>query len=461
MLALTSSATRSTFSSLSLDDFSSEELIATKAQLTSDEFASTATTACGTLSFVRAEFFGADKTVRVKAIKKEGAVATLGRFCINPEVRTAIVRVMNAAVDPSHPKEMVQETLATIFKNAFDFDYLHELMQIIKEECCAFYDDIDRICARLDLKQNLTMKGVAFSCVSAKVAMRAVLGNVDPEISKETMDVLNTLFVTPAISSSIVCQFQEWQTFEDVLATLDKAIPEHLRARAFQNLWSLLKNGYEEGRINAHFLKKLDIDRVKGFYHILYSGYDRDKTPVSNPKEDLLTLSEAMLGLVGNLDLLKQVCCRKLTVSELFAMDVIAKKMQFDRSRILKECDQFTDAGVIKEWIFKNNQLSGKRCSFDLAVSKATGCAAILADYPAVSAMLKSGYEEGVIGADYFSNLPLATVFALNTILSSRQPGMRMLFVKHGHKFLLGLGRLCWSLWRTSAKWIRSSSNAC
>lgn len=441
MLALTSSPTRYTFSSLSLEDFSSEEPMALNAQLTSDEFALTAPTACGALSFVGAEFFGADKAVREKAIKKEQAVAICGRYCLNPEVRTAIIRIINAAVDPSHPKQLAQETLATLFKNAFDFDYLDELTQIIKDECGAFYDDIDRICARLDLKQTLKLKGVAFSCANRKVAMSAVLGKVDPEISKETVDVLNTLFVTPAISASIICQFQEWHTFEDALATLDKAIPEHLHAKPFQDVLSLLKNGYEEGRINATFLKKLNVDVVKGFWHILGSCYDSGQVQVNNPKEKLLTLGEAMRGLVGNWDFQVRLKQREITVSDLFEMDVIARKMKLDRSQILKECEQFTDAIAIKAWIFKNNQLLSERGSFKWAVSKAPGCAETLADYPAVSALLKSGYEDGLIGADYFLNLPLATVFALNTILSSSQPGMRMLFVKHGRNFLLGFGR--------------------
>ncbi len=78
-------------------------------------------------------------------------------------------------------------------------------MQIIKDECSEFYGDIDTICNGLDVPEVLNAWGVAFSCANGKVAMNAVLGNVDPEFSKETVDVLNTLFVTPAISSSIIC----------------------------------------------------------------------------------------------------------------------------------------------------------------------------------------------------------------------------------------------------------------
>ncbi len=204
---------------------------------------------------------------------------------------------------------------------------------------------------------------------------------------------------------------------------------------------SLLKNGYEERRINATFLKKLNVDVVKGFRLILGSCYGSGPTQVSNPKEDLLKLDDAMLGLVGNWDIQVRLKKRQITVSDLFEMDVIARKMKLDRSQILKECEQFTDAIVIKAWIFKNSQLISERGSFKWAVSKAPGCAETLADYPTVSALLKDGYEDGLIGADYFLNLPLATVFALNTILSSSQPGMRMLFVKHGRNFLLGFGR--------------------
>ncbi len=115
MLALTSSPARYSFSSQSLDDLSSEQTIVPEVQLTSYQFALTAETACGALSFVGAEFFGADKTVREKAIKKQGAVATFGRYCLNPEVRTAIVFVVNAAVGLTCPAHLVKSTLATIF----------------------------------------------------------------------------------------------------------------------------------------------------------------------------------------------------------------------------------------------------------------------------------------------------------------------------------------------------------
>lgn len=433
--------TRLTSLPRSLDAFPSEATISQRAQLTSDELALIAPTACGALNFVGAEFFGSNKELRDKSIKKEGAVAVSGRYCLNPEVLTAQLRVLNAAVDRSHPKQLVQETLATIFKNAFDFDYLNELMQLIQDECGAFNGAIDRLCADLDLKQNLRLKGVAFSCVNGKVGMKVMLRNVDPAFSKLTAEVLNTFFVTPAISSSIICQFQEWDSFETALSTADETIQNHLKNPLYQKILPLLKSAYEEEFIGVDFFKNLTFNHLRLLHYILIANYAEHRELVSKSKEVLLTLSEVVVDMVSNVSGLRKLMeQKKITVSDLVEIDAIIRNTPLEPSQIYKTCN-LSDENSIRTWIAKHRAILLERSSFKSALSRAPACAETLTDYPTVSALLKSGYDAGVIGADYLLNLPVATIFAFKTILSSQQPGIKTLLAQYGTTVLLKFGR--------------------
>jgi hypothetical protein len=155
-----------------------------KAQLNTTELTALAPTACGALSLVNEGYFGSEKTLRELAIRKAGAVAVAGLVCLNPDVRTAIVKVIRAAVSEgalnlTHPKELLQETIATIFKNGHDHGYLNELMTLIGTECEQFHAVIGQVCCDLDLEGALRKKSVAFFCKDRNVTMKSLPVKVD------------------------------------------------------------------------------------------------------------------------------------------------------------------------------------------------------------------------------------------------------------------------------------------
>jgi len=408
--------------------------------LTSEDLALVAPTARGALNFVGAEFFGADQTRREKAIKKEGAIATVGRYCINPEVRTAVVNVINAAVDSNHPKELVQETLSTIFKNAFDFDYLNELMQIIQTECGAFYDDIDQLCADWGLRQHLRLKGVVFSCMDRKVAMHARVREVDQEFARETTNVLTTFSIPSTVSSAIIRHFQGWESFDSVVSTTRVNAQRLLNNNTFHDVWMLFECAYEEELIGPDFVKNLTEFQIIGFHQILKPGRPALQPLLERHKEVLFGFSTEVVRLLSGFHIQAHLLSRKITVSDLVQIDTIARKMPVNDKDLSLQCN-CSDADKLKLWIAENQAILIERGSFKAAVGRSPGCADRLADYPAVLALLQSAYEDGVIGESYFQDLPLATIFALNTMLSSRAPGIVTLLEKHGHNIVLRFGR--------------------
>jgi len=412
--------------------------------LTSGELAGIAPTACGALSFVGAEFFGADKAARERVIKKEGAIASFDRYCINPEVRTAIVRVVNAAVDTGHPNRLVQKTLVTIFKNALDFNYLNELMQIIQDECEPFYVGIDRLCKDLDLKHHLRLNGVAFSCVNGKVGLSTVVRHVDQAFSKTTVDVLNRYSFAPAISSVIIGQFQEWATFETALSTVSETIERCLKApntyMSYKTL-AFLRSAYDEEIIDVDFFKNLTLTHCKSLQMIVAGGYEEHQELATKSKEVLLALSETVVEIASfNPDLRKLMKLRKITVSDLSEFDDVVRKIPLMRSEVLATCS-FSNENGVRGWMARHRAVLLERSSFRSVLAKAPACAATLADYPAVAALLRSGYDAGIIGESYFLNLPVSTIFAFNTILLSRHPGIKTLLAKDGNTVLLQFGR--------------------
>lgn len=243
-----------------LDD-SPAEAVFQKAQLTTEELKGLVPTACCVLSLVNEGYFGADKTQSALAIRKAGAVATSGQYCLNPEVRSAIVKVMRATVSDgvlnvAHPKELLVETLAAIFKNGFDYHHSDELMGLIQTECPQFYAVIDKACSDLDLKGNLLKKSVVFSCNDRHVSMKPVAVNVDETISKATIDVLSTL---PLDICGVICQYQEPISFEAALLRAPKAVRECADPKAAL-VFAYLKGTYDRQEIDLNFIEKLTVD---------------------------------------------------------------------------------------------------------------------------------------------------------------------------------------------------------
>jgi len=442
MHALTPSPSSLAFTSIDpLDVTPIEQTPVQKAQLTTEEFSLLAPTACQALTLVEGSFFGSVSSEQARAkkqaaIRKAGAVPALtvsDRYCLNPAVRSAIVKVLNASVseDVDYPKDVVQKTIATIFKNASksDYDYLTELMEIIRSECPAFHAVMDMACKSLGLQEYLQKQGVVFSCENRVVSMHSVAERVDAAFFQETIAVLNTLGIAPAVSSSIIGQYQE-SSFDAAISELPEFVRYELES--LPTVQSVLKRRFEQGLIDSHFVKNLQKWYLTDLLKIMETPTEDMQALISTYGDEMvLSLGDTTLHLFARSPHLHTfMLSGDLTLDDLNALDKITKAIQLDWDLLNWDCD-FSDSGAIKKWIKENTAPSIAQIqpgqSEDAILSRLPAYLKNMVEsyHPKVVSLLKEGWEKGVINEDYIGKLTLPLAFALSG--SVKSPNLRTL----------------------------------
>lgn len=138
-----------------------------------------------------------------------GAVEFDDRYCINPSVLRAIGTVLRSAeqdgqINRDHPWYLLRNTLAIVFKNAFDYGYLENLLPWIAEQCPALHAAMDTVFDTLRLADKLKDMGVRFTCTKGQVVMADIMPAVDQIIAEQVINVLATGLIARQIGLGVV-----------------------------------------------------------------------------------------------------------------------------------------------------------------------------------------------------------------------------------------------------------------
>lgn len=144
-----------------------------------------------------------------KGVAPHGSQLFGSRYCTNPDVLAAVIKVLDVAACRIHRGpgllwSLLCETTAIIFKNAFDHDYLEELLQLIVQRSPALHEAMTSEFRIHGVIHNLREMGVALSCKDNTVNMTEIRRPVDNLRAAEVRRVLDAMSVPDSIGLGII-----------------------------------------------------------------------------------------------------------------------------------------------------------------------------------------------------------------------------------------------------------------